>query len=88
MFGFFRLVLILFVGLTLVYLAVSLYSREVRRAKLRRRWQQKGLTGDRAAFIQRGLRQYDRSFRRKLILLVYIIPLGALMLLVYVINFM
>lgn len=30
MFGFFRLVLILFVGLTLVYLAVSLYSREVR----------------------------------------------------------
>jgi hypothetical protein len=60
----------------------------MRRAKLRRRWQQKGLTGDRAAFIQRGLRQYDRSFRRKLILLVYIIPLGALMLLVYVINFM
>ncbi|WP_027244835.1 hypothetical protein [Leisingera daeponensis] len=88
MFGFIRLILILFVVLTVAYGAVSLYSREVRRAKLKRRWKDKGLTGDRAAFIQRGLRQYDRSFRRKLILLVYIIPLGAIALLVYVINFM
>jgi len=88
MFGFIRLILILLVVLTVVYAAVSLYSREMRRLKLKRRWKQKGLTGDRAAFIQRGLKQYDRSFRRKLILLVYIIPLGALALLIYVINFM
>ena len=88
MFGFIRLILILLVVLTAVYAAVSLYSREMRRMKLKRRWKDKGLTGDRAAFIQRGLRQYDRSFRRKLILLVYILPLGAIALLVYVINFM
>ncbi|MEX0302619.1 MAG: hypothetical protein AB3N24_09360 [Leisingera sp.] len=88
MFGFFRLVLILLVGLTVIYGAAVLYSREMRRAQLKRRWKQKGLTGDRAAFIQRGLKQYDRSPRRKLLLLIYIIPLGALMLLVYVINFM
>ncbi|UWQ75240.1 hypothetical protein [Leisingera sp. M658] len=88
MFGFFRLILILLVVLTVAYGTVSLYSREMRRAKLKRRWQEKGLTGDRSAFIQRGLKQYDRSFRRKLILLVYIIPLGALAFLVYVINFM
>jgi hypothetical protein len=88
MFGFFRLLLILLVVLTVIYGAVSLYSREMRRAKLKRRWKEKGLTGDRRAFIQRGLKQYDRSFRRKLLLLVYIIPLGALALLVYVINFM
>ncbi|MBY6056002.1 hypothetical protein KUV26_09285 [Leisingera daeponensis] len=88
MFGFIRLILILLVVLTVVYAAVSLYSREMRRLKLKRRWKEKGLTGDRAAFIQRGLKQYDRSFRRKLILLVYIIPLGALALLIYVINFM
>lgn len=88
MFGFLRLILILLAVLTVVYAAVSLYSREMRRAKLKRRWKDKGLTGDRAAFIQRGLKQYDRSFRRRLILLVYIIPLGALALLIYVINFM
>ncbi|UWQ79987.1 hypothetical protein K3725_02990 [Leisingera sp. S132] len=88
MFGFIRLILVLLVVLTVVYAAVSLYSREMRRLKLKRRWKEKGLTGDRAAFIQRGLKQYDTSFRRKLILLVYIIPLGALALLIYVINFM
>ena len=31
---------------------------------------------------------YQQGLRRKLILLVYIIPLGALALLIYVINFM
>ena len=59
----------------------------MRRAKLKRRWIDKGLTGDRAAFIQRGLRQYDRSFRRRLILLVYIVPLGLIALVIYMVNF-
>ena len=79
---------ILLIVLTVIYGAFSLYSREMRRAKLKKRWRDKGLTGDRDAFIQRGLRKYDRSFRRKLILLVYVIPLGAIALLVYTMNFM
>ncbi|MEP2715089.1 hypothetical protein [Pseudophaeobacter sp.] len=87
MFAFLRLLLLLLVVLTLIYGAVSLYSRERRRAKLKRRWQDKGLTGDRRAFIQRGLRQYDQSLRRQLILLVYILPLGAIALVIYVVNF-
>lgn len=88
MFAFFRLFFVLMIVLTVVYVAVSIYSRMARRAKLKARWQEKGLTGDREAFIQRGLHQYDRSIRRKLILLVYIIPLGAIALLVYATNFM
>ncbi|APG45994.1 MULTISPECIES: hypothetical protein [Phaeobacter] len=88
MFAFLRLMAILLVVLTVIYGIVSLYSREVRRAKLKRRWAEKGLTGDRSAFIQRGLHQYDRSLRRRLILLVYVVPLGAIALLVYVMNFM
>lgn len=88
MFGFLRLILLLAIVLTVVYAAVSFYSREVRRAKLKRHWKRKGLTGDREAFIQRGLKHYDRSLRRRLILLVYIIPLGTIAALVYVINFM
>lgn len=79
---------ILLAVLTVIYGAVSLYSREMRRAKLKKHWRDKGLTGDRDAFIQRGLKKYDRSFRRKLILLVYVIPLGAIALLVYTMNFM
>lgn len=87
MLGFFRLFFFLMIALTVVYGAVSLYSREMRRAKLKRRWADKGLTGDRAAFIQRGLRQYDRSFRRRLILLVYAVPLGMIALVIYMVNF-
>ena len=87
MFAFFRLFLLLSLVLTLIYGAVSLYSRERRRAKLKRRWKDRGLTGDRRAFIQRGLYQYDRSFRRRLILLVYILPFGAIALVIYMINF-
>jgi uncharacterized ion transporter superfamily protein YfcC len=83
-----RLLFILLIVLTVIYVVISLYSRLVRRSKLRARWQAKGRTGDREAFVQRGLKKYDRSIRRKLILLVYIIPLGAIALLVYVTNFM
>lgn len=83
-----RLLIPLMVFLTVIYAAVSVYSRWERRNKLIAYWEAKGLTGDRDAFIERGLRQYDRSFRRKLILGVYIVPLALIALLVYVSNFM
>jgi len=87
MFAFLRLFVLFSLVLTVIYGAVSLYSRERRRAKLKRRWKDRGLTGDRQAFIQRGLYQYDRSFRRRLILLVYILPFGAIALVIYLVNF-
>ena len=84
-----RLLFILLVVLTVVYVGLSFYSRRVRRAKLAARWDEKDvLTVDRETFIQRGLQKYDNSFRRKLILGVYIIPLTAIAVLVYVTNFM
>ncbi|NRB16262.1 hypothetical protein [Parasedimentitalea psychrophila] len=88
MFPLIRLLFILLIVLTVVYVLVSLYSRAVRRSKLRQHWKQKGLSVDRDTFVRRGLKKYDGSIRRKLILLVYIIPLGAIALLVYVMNFM
>lgn len=84
-----RLLFVMLIVLTVVYVGVSIYSRRVRRAKLAARWDQKDiLTVDREAFIERGLKKYDNSIRRKLILGVYIIPLGAVAVLVYVTNFM
>ncbi|KPD11681.1 hypothetical protein [Phaeobacter sp. 11ANDIMAR09] len=87
MVAFIRLSLLLLVGLTVIYGGVSLYSRERRRAKLKQRWAERGLTGDRRTFIQRGLKQYDHSLRRRLILLVYILPLSAIALVIYMVNF-
>jgi len=88
MFPLVRLLFVLLIVLTVVYVLLSLYSRAVRKAKLKQHWKQKGLTTDRDAYVRRGLKKYDGSIRRKLILLVYIIPLGAIALLVYVMNFM
>ncbi|TDK48944.1 hypothetical protein [Antarcticimicrobium luteum] len=85
----FRFLLPLLIVLTVVYVVLSIYSRRVRRRKLAERWDSKDvLTVDRETFIRRGLERYDRSFRRKLILGVYIVPLTLIAILIYVTNFM
>jgi len=84
-----RLMFMLLIVLTVVYIGVSIYSRRVRRAKLAARWDEKDiLTVDRETFIERGLKKYDNSIRRKLILGIYIVPLITIAVLVYVTNFM
>ncbi|GHG85118.1 hypothetical protein GCM10010961_11950 [Pseudodonghicola xiamenensis] len=82
-----RLLIPLLVVLTLIYIGLSVYSRRRRREKLIARWQSNRLTGDQDVFVRRGLAKYDRSFRRKLILGVYIVPLGLIAILVYYTNF-
>lgn len=82
-----RFLLPLLAVLTVIYVAVSIYSRLRRRAKLAAHWDRKGLKGDRDAFIRRGMERYDRSVRRKLILGVYIVPLTVIAIIVYVTNF-
>lgn len=83
-----RLFAILMVVLTALYLIVSIWSRRVRRAKLEARWDEEGREGDRAAFVRAGLKEYDGSLRRKLILGIYIVPLAAIAAIVYVVNYM
>ncbi len=46
------------------------------------------MTGDRDAFIETGLADYDGSLRRKLIFGVFIVPYAVIAVLVYVMNFM
>lgn len=84
-----RLMFVLLIVLSVIYVALSIYSRSVRRRKLAARWDSKEvLTVDRETFIERGLRKYDASFRRKLILGVYVVPLTLIALIIYVTNFM
>lgn len=82
-----RLLIPLLIVLSVIYVAVSIYSRGKRRSKLRAHWDRKGMTGDREAFVQRGLAKYDRSFRRKLILGVYIVPFAVIAAIIYFINY-
>ncbi|MEO1109478.1 MAG: hypothetical protein AAFX90_16315 [Pseudomonadota bacterium] len=88
MFGAMRLFLVLLVLQTIAYFALSLYSRGVRRRKLETWWDEKGKQGNKEAFVERGLHVYDNSFRRKLILAVYIVPWVAIGALIYIVNYM
>lgn len=87
MFALARLVVIGFVVLTIVYVSLSFYSRSVRRGKLETEWDEEAMTGDRDAWIDEGLQDYDGSLRRKLILGVYIIPVILVITMVYLMNF-
>ncbi|WP_319824893.1 hypothetical protein [Thalassovita sp.] len=82
-----RLIVIGFVVLTIIYVAVSIWSRSVRKRKLARRWDEEVKKGDREDYIEDGLEDYDDSFRRKLILLVYIVPVVVIVTIIYLVNF-
>lgn len=83
-----RLALIGFIVLTVIYVVLSIWSRRVRRGKLNAEWEEEGMSGDREAFIDEGLEDYDQSLRRKLILGVYIIPVTVVAVIIYIVNFM
>lgn len=55
--------------------------------RLKRRWLDEGRDEDREEFIQTGLEEYDHSLRRKLILGVYVIPIGLIGSIIYFTNY-
>ncbi|MDT8327931.1 MAG: hypothetical protein RQ750_11205 [Roseovarius sp.] len=83
-----RLLVFGFVILTVIYVSISLYSRSVRRGKLLQDWQDTGRPGDKDAYIEEGMAQYQQSLRRRLIWLVYIVPITVIAVIIYTMNFM
>ncbi|KZY29611.1 hypothetical protein A3731_26280 [Roseovarius sp. HI0049] len=82
-----KLVVIGFIVLTVIYLCLSLYSRSVRKGKLAEWWEDEGRPGDREAYIEAGLKEYEGSLRRKLIWGVYIVPVVVISAVIYFTNF-
>lgn len=81
-----------FVILTVVYVVVSIYSRSVRREKLEKAWdsdpaREGAATDERDAYIEAGMEAYRHGLRRKLIWLVYVIPMAVVMITVYFVNY-
>ena len=76
--SFIRLVIFGFIAMTAAYFLISVYSRSVRREKLEKRWAADhpdgGDPGARDTYIETGMAEYHAGFRRKLILLVYVVP--------------
>lgn len=82
-----RLIVFGFIILSVIYIALSFYSRAVRRRKLAEWWEEEGRPGDMDEYIANGLKEYDGSLRRKLILGVYIIPITVVTAIIYFTNF-
>lgn len=89
MIGWLRLGLFGLIGLTVVYLIVSAYSASVRRERLEKAWDAdpKGDAAARAVFVEQGMARYRHGLRRKLILLVYLVPIVVVAVVTYFLNF-
>ncbi|MCP5037964.1 MAG: hypothetical protein GY945_10235 [Rhodobacteraceae bacterium] len=76
--GLVRLVIFGFIGLSIIYFAISIYSRSLRREKLEDIWAEENPGSDdmeaRADYVDKGIEEYNTGFRPKLILLVYVVP--------------
>ncbi len=87
MIAFIRLAVFGFIGLSVVYLLVSIYSRSIRREKLEKHFDAGGVEGDRDTYIRTGMQAYEKGLRKKLIWLVYIIPMVVVGTTVYLVNY-
>lgn len=85
--GFVRLVVFGFLGLSVVYLSLSVYSRSVRREKLEKQWDAEKPEGvTREVFVKKGIAEYNSGLRPKLLLLVYVVPTVVVGAIVYITN--
>jgi hypothetical protein len=85
--GILRLLAFGFIGLSVVFVLVSVYARSVQREELEKQFDAGGVDGDRDAYIEAGMKAYRRSLRAKLIWLVYVVPMVAFGVLFYILNF-
>lgn len=90
-FGWIRLLVMALIGLTVVYFLVSIYSRSVRREKLEKEWdtdpaREDAPEADRAAFIEAGMEAYRHGLKRRLLWLIYIIPMIVFVTIIYNVN--
>ncbi len=84
---FIRLIVGGFILLSVVYLVVSMYSRSIRREKLEDWWDEEPVEGmTREAYIAQGMAKYESGLRKKLILLIFVIPPIVVGTIMYFIN--
>ena len=91
MIGILRILVFAFIGLSVVYVMVSIYSRSVRREKLEKAWdtdpeREGAAKADRDAYIAEGMQHYEHGLRKRLIWLVYILPFVAMAMIIYFVN--
>jgi len=82
-----RLLIVGLIVLTVLYFALSWYFRAERRRRMEADWEAAGRPGTREAYVEAGMEQYRTSLRRKLIWLVYIVPVTSVIVIIYLTNY-
>lgn len=75
------------IALCVLYLGLSWYFRAAHRDRMERDWEEAGCPGNREAYIAEGMEQYERSLRRKLLWLVFVLPVTAVAAIIWITNF-
>lgn len=82
-----RLVVFGLIVLTVIYWALLIYARSLRRERLEKEYDAGSLDGDvkthRDDYIAQGMAAYEHGLKRKLLWLVYIVPIGIVLILVW-----
>ena len=85
--AFVKLVVFGLIGLTVIYLSLSVYSASLRRERLEKDYDANPVPGQtREAFVAAGMAAYRSGLRPKLLLLVYVVPVVVCGVIIYVIN--
>lgn len=85
--AFVKLVVLGLIGLTIIYLSLSVYSASLRRERLEKDYDADPVPGQsREAYVASGMAAYRSSLRPKLLLLVYVVPVAVWAGIIYVIN--
>lgn len=84
--GFLRPLLVFFLVLVALHLVVRVWLRLRERRRLAEEWELGPQEGDREAFMDSGMDEYDRSLRKRLLWLTIVLPMAGLILLLYVLN--
>ncbi|MBC7145443.1 MAG: hypothetical protein H5U24_08555 [Thioclava marina] len=86
-----RLAIFGLIALTILFWLVRIYARSLRRESLEKEWDVTHAYGETAqprdAFVEEGMRDYEKSLLRKLIWLVYVLPIGLIAVIVYFMNY-
>lgn len=81
-----RMIILWLVVLPLVHWIVAVYARSVRREALERDFDDGGEAGTREEFIARGMADYEHSLKKKILVLVYILPVLAVVAIAWAVN--
>ncbi len=82
-----RLVVVLLLLATLVYVCLWFYARAAQRERLEAEWEEQGRPGNRDIFVNEGMDQRRYELQRKLILGVYAVPFVIVGIVIYVSNY-